>query len=257
MSYSYYSAFFITPPSGGTVYDVSVSDSVDISDSDNTLADFSRAIASILDVTDYLSASVVSTAIVRVLSDALEITDGITRSRHLFRAVDDGTDVFSGRIFFIERSVRVADNIDISSLLLTSRWVDRSTSDDVELVDAISAALGKVISAVLSDVISLTDDINKNKNIVRAAIDNALITDYTSVSVDLVRQLLSAAVISDLSNSYNVFNRLALSDIITGDSISVETGAAILQALGIIKHDVFLRPIMTDVNLLNVVTGVG
>ena len=256
MSYSYYSAFFISPSAGGTVYDVSVSDSVDISDSDNTRADFSRAIASILEVTDYLSASVVSTAIVRVLSDALEITDGLTRSRHLFRAVDDWADVSGDKIFFIERSVSVADNVEISSLLLTSRWVDRAMSDDIELVDAVSAALGKVISAVLSDVISLTDNVEKNKEIVRAAIDNALITDDTRISVDLVRQLLSVAVISDLSKSYNVFNRLALSDIITGDAISVETGAAILQALGIIKHDVFIRPIMTNVNLLNVVTGV-
>lgn len=210
-----------TPAAGGTVYERTLSDNVDIVDPQTRSQAMGRALLSALDLTDGGAESFTNTE--AYARNAVVIADLISR------AVTGP----AGTVY--DRTLQ--DYIDANELTLRkSTQYNIEMYDSVDsIADAVSSAVASIVGRVLSSSVNVSDFISRTALLIRLVSDNTVVTDTIVADIvrNIARNLQSNVNINDVINvaKYLTIERVLQSNLSVTDAITSSMASVIGRIL--------------------------
>ena len=223
--------FTIDPSAGGTTYNVSLADTLNASDSANSLAILAASIADALSASDSIGSLAVLNALV---SDVLDASDAVmavaVSSVLLADTVNASDEVVSSFVLdaAIEDSLTVTDSISVSITL------NLALADTLVASDALSSVA--ILVAAMEDTLTFGDDVTSSisNNTYDVDIDDALtVSDATDTTMTYSVSLEDTATVTDLMNA-NMVMTVGLADNLTASdamAVSMQISAVLSDYL--------------------------
>jgi hypothetical protein len=207
-------------PSGGTSHQVTIQDSIGITDELTRSIGLHRTIADEDGISDLLS---VMSEKIRTITDTAGISDSLSRALQIVRSLSDTlhvSDILSRAVQFARS---IADSIGVSGILTRIHGHIRALADTEEITDLTTAQVFTLIIRSISDTVGITDAMSRTASMVRTINETVGVTDTLSRIGSFFRSVSNTVGISDTLTRIgrlirSITDALGITDSVSSDS---------------------------------------